>query len=204
LLSAADAALSLPCKGRAAPNTHADSGGPAPQNRAAVPGTVSRPVPILVRSRLRGHSKYGGLTSASGRGQFGTAHGRGGSSGVSSFFRGAAAGVGWTLRWCFGTKPVITETASADLACPPTHRRGVARYTTDGRSGSGRRPIQATGCRGCGPGHPRRTRGPLTAGCHRQGLTPSAPVRPRLAGRPVAQCLTKRVTSKTSLVWSMW
>src|SRR5262245_47224270 len=39
----------------------------------------------------------------------------------SSSFRGAGAGVGETLGWCFGTKPVITETASADLACPPTH-----------------------------------------------------------------------------------
>src|SRR5262245_4595515 len=51
---------------RAAPNTHADSGGPTPQSRAAVPGSVSRPVPILVRSRLRGHSKFDGLTSAGG------------------------------------------------------------------------------------------------------------------------------------------
>ena len=38
LLSAAGAALSFQRKGRAAPNTHADSGGPAPQSRAAVPG----------------------------------------------------------------------------------------------------------------------------------------------------------------------
>jgi hypothetical protein len=133
LLSATDAALSFQGKGRAAPNTHADSGGPAPQSKTAVPGTRSRPVPILVRSQLRGHSKCDGLTSASGRVQFGTAHGRGGSSGVSSLFRGAAAGVGWTLGWCFGTKPVLLETASADLVRPPTHRRGVAPCTTADR-----------------------------------------------------------------------
>src|SRR5262245_52889591 len=58
LLSAADAT-----RRRAAPNTHADSGGPAPQSRAAVPGSAPWPVPILVRSRLRGHSKCDGLTS---------------------------------------------------------------------------------------------------------------------------------------------
>lgn len=93
----------------------------------------------------------------------------------------------------------------ADPVRPPTHRRGAARCTTaDGNCGSGRRPIKATGCRGCGPGRPRRTRGPVTAGCHHQGLAPSAPVRPRLAGRPAAQRLTKRLTSKTSLVCSMW
>ena len=42
---------------------------------------------------------------------------------------------------------------------------GTPRRTDEG--GRGRRPLQATGCRGCGPGHPRRTRGPLTMGCHR-------------------------------------
>jgi hypothetical protein len=35
-------------------------------------------------------------------------------------------------------------------------------------------------------------------------LAPQAPVRPRLTGRPVAQCRTKRCPSKTSLVCSMW
>src|SRR5262245_46460483 len=64
LLSAADAAPGPAGHGRAAPNTHADSGGPAPRSGAAVPGTVPRPVPILIRSRPRGHSKVGGLTPA--------------------------------------------------------------------------------------------------------------------------------------------
>lgn len=42
---------------RTAPNTPADSGGPAPQDRAAVPGNLPRPVPILMRSQHRCHSK---------------------------------------------------------------------------------------------------------------------------------------------------
>src|SRR5262245_66476014 len=64
LLSAAGAALGPQATRRAAPNTHADSGGPAPQSKAAVPGTVSRPVPMRVRSRPRGQSKCDGLTSS--------------------------------------------------------------------------------------------------------------------------------------------
>src|SRR5437764_10096187 len=96
LLSAADAARSFQGKGRAAPNTHADSGGPAPQNRAAVPGTVSWPVPILIRSRLRGHSKCDGLTFA----QEGSSLARlTGGAGRRAFppSGGAAAGGGGTL-----------------------------------------------------------------------------------------------------------
>jgi hypothetical protein len=84
--------------------------------------------------------------------------------------RGAAAGVGWTVGWCLGTKPVFLGQRHADPVRPPTRLRGVARWTTtDGRSGHGRRPIKATGYRGCGPGRPRRTRGPLTAGCRPWG-----------------------------------
>src|SRR5262249_36224925 len=111
--------------GRAAPNTHADSGGPAPRRTAAAPGTAPRPVPIRVRSRLRGHSKGDGLSAASGRVQLGTAHGRGGSSGVSSF-GGRCGGGRADLGWCFGTKPVITETPSrcSRLSPGPPPRRG--------------------------------------------------------------------------------
>ena len=127
--------------GRAAPNAHADSGGPAPQNEAAVPATVPRPVPILIRSRVRGHSKSDGLTLASRQRQsvvgsrklktefllpsafcccllangvqLGRAHGRGGSSGVRSCFSGGGlVGVGRTLGWCLG-----------DLASSPYYLR---------------------------------------------------------------------------------
>ena len=64
LLSATGAALGPSGQRRAAPDPPADAGGPAPQSKAAVPGTLSWPVPILVGSRLRGHSKIGGLTFA--------------------------------------------------------------------------------------------------------------------------------------------
>ena len=85
--------------------------------------------------------------------------------------RSAPAGVGGTRGWCFGTKPVYLRQRHADLVRPPTHRRGAARWwaTADGQGGHGRRPIKASGCRGCGPGHPQRTRGPVTMGCHRWG-----------------------------------
>src|SRR5262245_59408420 len=82
--------------GRTAPNTHADSGGPAPQNRAAVPGTTSRPVPIRIRSRLRGHSKCDGLTSSRGGASLARLTGGAGRWAFPPS-RGAAAGVGWTL-----------------------------------------------------------------------------------------------------------
>ena len=68
--------------------------------------------------------------------------------------RGAAAGVGWTGEGASAPSPFSLRQLRADLACPPTHRRGVARCTTaDGKSGRGRRPIKPSGCRGCGPGH---------------------------------------------------
>ena len=60
VLSQADAAPGPEGRGRAAPNTHADSGGPAPRGQAAVPGNKPRPVPILIRSRSRGHSRAAG------------------------------------------------------------------------------------------------------------------------------------------------
>src|SRR5262245_41519290 len=75
LLSLADATLARG-PGRAAPNTHADCGGPTPRGQAAVPGDVPWPVPILIRSRHRGHSKYGGLTSAEGPVRLGSRPGR--------------------------------------------------------------------------------------------------------------------------------
>src|SRR5262249_24720506 len=53
-------------RGRAAPNTPADSGGPAPRGQAAVPGNGPRPVPLPIRSQARGPSKSGGLLSLKG------------------------------------------------------------------------------------------------------------------------------------------
>src|SRR5262249_21676977 len=131
---------------RAAPNTHADSGGPAPQSRAAVPGTVPRPVPILIRSQLRGHSEIDGPPS-SGEGPVGLGSRAGRVVRRFLLLRGAVAGVGWTWDDASASSPFSLRQPRADLACPPTHRRGVARYTTaDGECGSGRRPIKAAGC----------------------------------------------------------
>src|SRR5262245_41387982 len=95
-LSAADGAPGPQATSRAAPNTHADSGGPAPQSKAAVPGTVSRPVPMRVRSRPRGQSKCDGLTS-SGEGPVWHGSRAGRVVGRFLLFLGAAAGVGGTL-----------------------------------------------------------------------------------------------------------
>ena len=125
--------------------------GPGRSRYAFVPGVVA------IRSSA-------GSPPARGRVPLSSAHGRGGSSGVASC-AGRRGGGRVDLGWCFGIKPVFLETASADLVGPPTHRRGVARCTTaDGKGGSGRRPIKAAGCRGYGPGHPRRTRDPVTGG----------------------------------------
>src|SRR5437016_4005304 len=66
LLSAAGATPGPAGRGRAAPNTPADSGGPAPRGQAAVPGNKPRPVPIRIRAQARGHSKSGGLISPTG------------------------------------------------------------------------------------------------------------------------------------------
>src|SRR5271170_7472904 len=112
LLSVADAAPGPTGHRRAAPNTHADSGGPPPQSRAAVPGAVSRPVPILIRSRLRGQSK---TTGSPPQGEGPVRQGsRAGRVVRRAFllFRGAVAGVGETLGGCFGTQPVLPETAT--------------------------------------------------------------------------------------------
>ena len=153
LLSAADAAPDPTATARAAPNTHADSGGPAPQNRAAVPGSAPRPVPILVRSRpVAIRSAAGSPPRAEGASLARLTGGAGRRAFPPSW--GAAAGVGWTWDGASAPSPFSLRQPRADLVCPPTHRRGVARCATaDGPSGRGRRPINPSGCRGCGPGH---------------------------------------------------
>jgi hypothetical protein len=99
-------------RGRAAPNTHADSGGPAPagpggcagDQAPAGPDTRSCPAPWPFEDR-RAHLRQG-------RGQLGSAHGRGGSSGDRSSSWRRSGGGRVDLGWCFGTKPVLTETAT--------------------------------------------------------------------------------------------
>jgi hypothetical protein len=127
-LSGADATPDRAGPGRAAPNTPADSGGPVPQSRAAVPGNKPRPVPIRSRSRLRGQSKFDGLTSSRGGS---SSAGPGSRTGRvvrrSLLLRGAVAGGRVDLGWCSGTKPVFLGQPRADPVGPPTHRRGAAR-----------------------------------------------------------------------------
>ena len=108
--------------------------------------------------------------------QLGRAHGRGGSSGVRSCFSGGGlVGVGRTLGWCLGdlaSSPYYLRQPRADLVLspdPPAGRRRVVDHRSCEVSGHDRRPIEAAGCRGYGPGHPQRTRGPVTGGCPRWG-----------------------------------
>jgi hypothetical protein len=193
-------------RGRAAPNTHADSGGPAPQGQAAVPGAVSRPVPILIRSRPRGPSKTGGLISS---GERPVRHGSRAGRVVRRFLLvGAAArrgsgGLGMVLR-----HQARTHGDSLALISfrPPAHRlghgpvgpprsvrkQGAAGVPSNRRAAGAAAEDTATGS------------WPSDSKVSSLWLAPWAPVRLRLAGRPMAQCLTKRLTSKTSFVWSMW
>src|SRR5579883_3620265 len=41
---------------------------------------------------------------------------------VLLFLQGAVAGVGWTLGWCLGIKPVFLGQLRAEPVRPPTHR----------------------------------------------------------------------------------
>src|SRR5262249_24505157 len=109
-------------------NTHADSGGPAPQSGAAVPGSVPRPVPIRIRSRRRGHSKSDGLTPQRSV-PFGRAHGRGGSAGDSSFL-GRRGGVGWMGEGAAAPSPLPWDSFALSPFNPPTHPRGAAGVPT--------------------------------------------------------------------------
>lgn len=165
--------LRTPRPGRTAPNTQADSGGPALRSRAAVPGSVPRPVPILVRSQRRGHSKAAGSPSEEGL-PFGRAHGRGGSSGVGSFFARRRGGGRVDLGGGFGLQPVILGPLRAEPVVPrPTSAAPGFHRTTEVR----RRPVShpCGGLPGLDPDIPGRTRGPLTVGCHRTGWPSGLP-----------------------------
>jgi hypothetical protein len=109
---------------RTAPNTHADSGGSASQGRAAVPGNLPWPVPILIRSQQRRHSKAtGSLLERSV--PLGTAGGWGGSSGRSLLWitgRGLA-GVGRTWDGHWPERRFSRGQLTLIPFFPPTHRR---------------------------------------------------------------------------------
>ena len=111
-----------------------------------------------------------------GRGQLGKAHGWGGSSGDGFLLRGGPAGVGRTWDGASAPSPLSLRQLRLISLRPPTHLRSVWSTTADRRCGHGRRPIKAAGYRGCGPEHPQRARGPLTAGCHREGWPQRLPL----------------------------
>jgi hypothetical protein len=187
-----------------------EQGGCARTRAPTGPDTPSFPAPWPFQVR-RAHL-------LSRRVQFGTAHGRVGSSDDPSFFRAAVRrGSGGPGDGASASSPHSLRQRHADLVSspdPPTGRGlvGPPRTVTSRR---GRRPIKPSGCRGCGPGHPLAGSWSRDVGVSSLGLAPQAPVRPRLGGasacargaahsggRPVARCLTKRLTSNTSFVCS--
>jgi hypothetical protein len=129
-------------------------------------GTEPRPVPILVRSQLRGQSKASGSPPRrEGPVRPGSRAGRVVRRSLLRLRGGRPPRLGKS-----GAAVVPSKRQAAGAAAQDT---SADSWSTDGRVSS-------------------------------SGLAPQAPVRRRLAGRPVAQCLTKRLISKTSLVWSMW
>ncbi len=179
-LSKADATPGPEGQGRAAPNTHADSGAPAPRGQAAVPGT--RPS----RSRYSFVPGFAAIQERrahllQGRVQFGKAHGWGGSSGDSSFLA-AAVRRGSGGLW---------DDASASSPHSWRRPRGRSRFVP--RPASGPRPVggpsrftgkaEAAGVpssrRAAGAtakDMPERTHGPMTSVGHRCGWPPGRPL----------------------------
>ena len=155
----------------------AEQGGCARDSAPAGPDTHTFPVPWPFEVR-RAHLP-------GGRGQLGSAHGRGGSSGVSSFAGAPRRGLGGPGMVLRHQARHNGDSLALISSRPPTHRLGAARWSSlrTAKGGRGRRPIKPAGCRGYGPGHPRRTPGPLTAGCPRWGWPPGLPLGP---GSPAA------------------
>jgi len=157
----------------------AEQGGCAGDSAPAGPDTYTFPAPWPFEVSS-GSPPEGGV-------QFGRAHGRGGSSGDSSFFRGAAVGVGRTLGGCFGTEPVPVDSFVLSPFVPrPT---SAALWCTDTAiRNNWARPAShpAGGLPGLPPKTPDTDSRSSDNGLSSLGLTPKAPVRRRLAGRPVA------------------
>jgi hypothetical protein len=193
-------------RGRAAPNTHADSGGPAPQGQAAVPGVESRPVPIRIRSRLRGHSKSGGLTSPRGGASSARLTGGAGRPAIPPPRGCGPAGAGGTWAGASAPSPYTVRQPRADLVSspgPPPGRGPVGPPRSVREQGAAGVPSNRRAA-GAAAEDTRPGSRPSDIRVSSLWLAPSAPVRRRLAGRPVAQGLTKRLTSNTSFVCSMW
>jgi hypothetical protein len=95
----------------------------------------------------------------------------------------------------FVLSPFVPRPTSAALSCTDTAiKNNWARPASH----------PAGGLPGLRPKTPDSDSRSIDNGLSSLGLVPSAPVRRRLAGRPVSQCLTKRLTSNTSLVCNMW
>jgi hypothetical protein len=126
---------------------------------------------------------------------------------VSDFFlfEGCGlAGVGGTTGMTFGSSPYQVRQRHADLVRGPRPAGGPR----PGRATAVKnraRPAshQTVGLPGLRPRTPARDSWSSDIGVSSLRLAPWVPVRPRLAGRPVAQWRRKRLMSKTSLVCSM-
>src|SRR5262249_21970883 len=143
-------------RGRTAPNTHTDSGGPAPQGQAAVPGNgPGRSRYAFVPRSVASRKAPGSPPRWEGPVRFGSRPGRGVGRWllvVVAVRRGSAA------PWddASASSPHYLRQLRADLVGPPTHRRAAAWSVAPPQSkevGRGRRPIKASGCRGCGQRH---------------------------------------------------
>lgn len=159
----------------------AEQGGCARDNAPAGPDTHSFPAPWPFKFAT------GSLLERSV--QLGRAHGRGGSSGDCSCLRAALRrGSGGPWAGASAPSPLPWDSFTLSPFVPrPTSAAWPIRAPRCERSGHGRRPIKASGCRGCGPGHPKRTRGPVTIGCHRWGWPPRLPLG---SGSPAAPCFS--------------
>jgi hypothetical protein len=131
---------------------------PGPAGPGGCAGNKPRPVPIRVRSRLRGHSRSGRLTSAAGGSSSARLTGGAGRPAIASFFRGRGpAGVGRTWDGAWAPSPYSVRRRHADLVSspdPPPDRGPRVDHRGPAQVGRGRRPIKASGYRGCGRGHP--------------------------------------------------
>jgi hypothetical protein len=108
----------------------------------------------------------------------------------SSFSGGAAAGVGWTLGWCFGTKPVSLRQLRADLVVspdPPPRRTPLRTPGDPAVAGAAGVPSKRQVAGAATQDIPERTRGPLTVVCHRRGWPPRLPLG---VGSPAAPWLS--------------
>ena len=140
--------------------------------------------------------------------QFGSAHGRGGSSGDPSY-SGAAVRRGSGRPWdgALAPSPYSLGQLRADPVSfpdPPPGRGPVWPPRSVIKAGAAGVPSKRQDAGAAAEDTHSRAHWSSDSGLSSLRLAPSAPVRLRLAGRPVSQCLTKRLTSNTSLVCSRW